>query len=344
MRKKETKPKEITQKESLSKKGTEVVLVTTSTGNIGKHVALSLLKRGFIVKAATRDITNPTGMAKKLSIRGAELVELNFNKPETIEKALQGVDKMFFNVTFSPEFLRQGKVLFEAVAKSKVKFICKISTMEIGLTQDIVALWHEKQEEDLKALNIPCCILRGNGYAQNLSRVFKMPIKHLGLFPSPFGEGKVAYVDCRDIAAVAVETLCRPDEFVGKMFYLHGPEILNHEQVAQIITRVTGRKIKHVMVSGAEFKARVKRFVDVPDHVIDLFIDMCEQVVKTNISAVTNNSIQEILGRPATRVEQYIRDHIEDFTAPLITTPQLIQGTLATVIAVAVGAYFYTRK
>jgi len=318
----------------------ETVLVTTATGNNGKQVVSQLIKRGFIVKAATRSINSEA--ARKLAEKGAIVTYMDPNKEETIDKALEGVDKLFFNLSFGEEMVKQGKILCKSLKKSKVKFICKISTMEIGLTDDPVALWHEEQENDMKACGIDYVILRPNGYMQNLNRIFKMPIKNIGAIVSPFGYGKVGYVDCRDIAEVSAETLARSNEFIGKVIYLHGPQVLDHEEVAQIISKVVGRKVAHIMVTGQEFKERVKRFVDVPERTIDLFVEMCDKIVRTNKSAVTNNAIQEILGRPARTLEGYIRDNIDDFTPPLITKPTQIKIAAATVVvAISAGVYYF---
>jgi len=324
----------------------ETVLVTTATGNIGKPAVEYLLKKGFKVKAASR--TPDSEASKKLAAAGAMSVLMDFERPETIDSALEGVDKILFNLTFSDTFLEDGKVLCEKIKKSKIKFICKISSMEAGLTEDAIGTWHEKQENDMKAIGLPYTVLRPNAYMQNLLRIFKMPIRHLGILSSPFGHGKMSYVDCRDIAEVSSEVLARSNDplFKNQTIFLHGPEIVDHERVAEIITQVVGRNVKHVMVDGPEFKARVLRFVDVPESTIDKFIEMCEKVVKRDIAARTNTAIRDILKRPARTVEEYIRENKMEFTPPMITTPTLVKSlAVVAVLAVAGGAYyFYSKK
>jgi len=220
--------------------------------------------------------------------------------------------------------------------------------MEAGLTEDAIGTWHEKQENDMKAIGLPYTVLRPNAYMQNLLRIFKMPIRHLGILSSPFGHGKMSYVDCRDIAEVSSEVLARSNDplFKNQTIFLHGPEIVDHERVAEIITQVVGRNVKHVMVDGPEFKARVLRFVDVPESTIDKFIEMCEKVVKRDIAARTNTAIRDILKRPARTVEEYIRENKMEFTPPMITTPTLVKSlAVVAVLAVAGGAYyFYSKK
>jgi len=42
---------------------------------------------------------------------------MDFERPETIDSALEGVDKILFNLTFSDTFLEDGKVLCEKIKK-----------------------------------------------------------------------------------------------------------------------------------------------------------------------------------------------------------------------------------
>ena len=71
------------------------ILVTGATGNIGSELLkqLASISDGNIrVRAAVRSING----ASKIKDQEVELVELDYNKPDSINKALNNIDKMFF--------------------------------------------------------------------------------------------------------------------------------------------------------------------------------------------------------------------------------------------------------
>jgi uncharacterized protein YbjT (DUF2867 family) len=70
-------------------KNRDIILVTGATGNQGGAIAHQLLSRGYRVRALTR---NPqSDPSKTLAARGAEVVKGDFDDPESLERALQGV-------------------------------------------------------------------------------------------------------------------------------------------------------------------------------------------------------------------------------------------------------------
>jgi uncharacterized protein YbjT (DUF2867 family) len=66
----------------------DMILVTGATGNQGGAIARRLLSHGYKVRAMTR---NPQGAASKaLAGLGAEVVQGDFDDPQSIERALKG--------------------------------------------------------------------------------------------------------------------------------------------------------------------------------------------------------------------------------------------------------------
>jgi NADPH:quinone reductase-like Zn-dependent oxidoreductase len=72
----------------------EAILVTGATGNVGSEVIKQLSK-------ATTDVNIETAVhsvknAKKVQGNGIDVVQIDYNKPETLKEALMDVDKLFF--------------------------------------------------------------------------------------------------------------------------------------------------------------------------------------------------------------------------------------------------------
>src|SRR5437879_12507908 len=69
------------------------VLVTGATGKQGGHVARLLLKRGHSVQAFTRKADSPA--ARELAKLGAEIVTGDLGERASVERAVEGVDRIF---------------------------------------------------------------------------------------------------------------------------------------------------------------------------------------------------------------------------------------------------------
>jgi uncharacterized protein YbjT (DUF2867 family) len=76
-----------------------------------------------------------------------------------------------------------------------------------------------------------------------------------GVIYSPSGDGKIPYIDPRDVAAVAFVTLTQPGH-LGKKYVLTGSEAISYRQAAEIIGAVIGKKVRFVDESPEEARAR----------------------------------------------------------------------------------------
>ena len=76
-------------------------MVTGSTGNVGSQVVKQLSSFNGTVRAAVQSINR----ANKIKDTRAQLVEMNFNKPETISMALEGINKLFLLTPFVPSMV-----------------------------------------------------------------------------------------------------------------------------------------------------------------------------------------------------------------------------------------------
>lgn len=67
----------------------------------------------------------------------------------------------------------------------------------------------------------------------------------------PAGEGKVSFVDVRDIAAVAVQALSGNEEGLhsGKAYTITVPEAISYGDAAGILSEYIGRNISYVSIA-----------------------------------------------------------------------------------------------
>jgi uncharacterized protein YbjT (DUF2867 family) len=74
------------------------------------------------------------------------------------------------------------------------------------------------------------------------------PVAEQGVLYGMTGEGRVAYIDTPDIAAVAAQALTSPGH-QGNRYTLTRPEALSAAEVAERLSAATGRQVRYVDVS-----------------------------------------------------------------------------------------------
>lgn len=65
----------------------------------------------------------------------------------------------------------------------------------------------------------------------------------------PAGNGKVAFIDLRDVGKVAARVLTAISGHAGNMYTLTGPELYTFFEVADILSRNIGREIEYIPTS-----------------------------------------------------------------------------------------------
>lgn len=75
----------------------------------------------------------------------------------------------------------------------------------------------------------------------------------------PAGRGKAAFVDVRDLAEVAAPTFERPNEHGGRAYHLTGGEALTFDDVAALLSRTLGRRVRYDRASLAGYLLHLRR-------------------------------------------------------------------------------------
>jgi uncharacterized protein YbjT (DUF2867 family) len=278
------------------------ILVTGATGTVGSEVLRLLAGRdGILVRAAVRDLSKSASLAAP----GVEPVWFDYNKPEALSPACRGVDSIFMVSPFTPDGVAQSLALLIAAREAGVKHVVKLSVTR-SLADITVGQWHAAIDDALKKSGMAWTILLPGGFMQNFVET-TAPQPDGGMY-LPVGNAKGAFIDTRDIAAIAAKALTEPGH-EGKEYTLTGPEDLSYTEVASIISEASGRHIRFVDVPEAAAREAMLG-AHMPEWLVDVILEL-HAWSKAGSGGEITTTVQEVLGRPAHTFREFARDYAD---------------------------------
>jgi uncharacterized protein YbjT (DUF2867 family) len=124
----------------------------------------------------------------------------------------------------------------------------------------------------------------------------------------PYAEAPTAPIHERDMAAVAVRTLCE-DGHVGKDYVLTGPQSLSQFEQVGIIGDVIGRSLRFEEISPEE--ARKEMLTMGPLPAINMLLNAWAAAIGQ--PAFVTSTVADITGTPARTFRDWVIDHSTKF-------------------------------
>jgi uncharacterized protein YbjT (DUF2867 family) len=298
----------------------ETILVTGATGTLGSEVVKQLLlsakaKReeddDLIVKAAVRSANDDTfGNFRG----GVQVVQLDYNKPDTLAAAFRSVDKLFLLTPFQSNMVDLTSNLVNEAKNAGVKYIVKQSVMgadaEPGITPGRL---HKRAEKIVQESGIPFTFLRPNFFMQNFVSFYSHFIKTQGAFYVPAGDAKVSFVDVRNIAAVSVQALSKNGggKHTGKAYNITGSEALSYGEAAEILSKEIGKKVNYVSVSDEDARKGMKD-MGMDEWTINSMIELFG-ITRSGYVSDISHAVEQITGNKPITFSQFARDYAGAF-------------------------------
>jgi uncharacterized protein YbjT (DUF2867 family) len=281
-----------------------MILVTGATGNNGQEIVKQLVAAGQAVRILVR---NPE-KATDLQALGVEVAIGDLDHSETLDRALQGIEKALLLPANSPQQVEQEQRFIDAAKRAGVTHIVKFSAAGADVNSPIQILnWHGQSEQYLEESGIAFTHLRPFFFMQNLLQLAAPTQNELYL---PFGDASVAMVDIRDIATVAVKTLTESGH-EGKAYTITGAVALTMNQVVDLITQVRGIPLKYVAVPAEGFKQGLMQWGQ-PEWSAVALSQLLAGLSEGKQSMVTT-AIADITQRSPIAFEQFVQDYASTF-------------------------------
>lgn len=252
----------------------KLILVTGATGLQGGAVANEALNQGFNVRILVRD--ENSSKAQALIQKGAEAVVGNFDDPISLENAMKHVDAVFsvpisgVDTVETDRERRQAFALIQSARKSGVKQFVHTSVAatsrytefpEWGTGQWFEKYWTDKWdiEEAVRSAGFPLwTIVKPAAIMNNFTDKveFMYPLLKQGEIKSvTFADTRIDHIAVEDIAAFVCAAFANPEKFNKHNIEL-AAESLSYQEIAEIISEVTGKQIKITTLSMEEALAQ----------------------------------------------------------------------------------------
>ena len=276
------------------------ILVTGGTGRVGSEVVKELHKRKADIRLLVRKSDAPT-------LAGVEAVIGDLLDPVSVEKAMDGVDRLYLLNAVLPDELTQGLIAYDLAKKLKLRHVVYHSVFRVEHFKDVPHFASKLAiESALREFDVPFTIIRPNYFIQN-DATLKDALTKTGIYPMPLGQVGISAVDIRDIAEAAAIALTSDGHF-GKTYNLNGPEVLSGPKIASIWSGLLGKEIRYSGHDMDAFEEQMRK--QRPSWAAFDIRMMFQGYLERGFAAEAGDveTLTELLGHAPRRYEEFARE------------------------------------
>lgn len=278
------------------------IVVFGCTGTVGSEVIRLLSTQNCFVRGILR---NPSRTYPVVAFN-ISYVSTDLHSQEQLKRACTNADSVFLLTATSPQQIEQEINIIHAAKEVGVQRIVKLSAPIVSKPAHVeVSHWHQQIETVLANQFTDYAILRPYAFMQNWERnTFTM--RTFGEIYGSLGNAARNYVDCRDVAEVAVKYLLSTESLNGESLVLTGAEAITNQDMAQRFSHIINRRIKYVDISSEELKKQLMQRAKLPNWLANHIVELDDLAIK--IPEPTTNSIEKILNRKPRIMDAYLQE------------------------------------
>jgi NAD(P)H dehydrogenase (quinone) len=273
-----------------------MIVVTAASGQLGRHVVDGLRKQGVKFAAGVRNTAVDLGVESR---------ELDYNRPETLESALQGAEKvLLISGSEVGQRVAQHTAVVEAAKKAGVQHIVYTSAPFADTTELVLAPEHKATEEAILASGLAYTFLRNGWYHENYGDTFKQGAA-TGEIVGAAGDGRVASAARKDFADAAVAVLTQPGH-ENKIYELTGDTAWTFADLAEEIAKVADRPVTYRNLTVEGLQEHLVSVGTPPE--IAGFVAALDGNIAAGTLGHTPGDLRNLIGRPTTPVSVAIKE------------------------------------
>jgi uncharacterized protein YbjT (DUF2867 family) len=282
-----------------------MILVTAAHGHQGRQLVPKLAAAGFRVRAAR---VSPDRGDEILRLGATEVFVGDLSDPATYLRAVDGVDTVYHVGPGAVAREREmGFAMVNAARSRGVRHVVFSSVLHP--TIDIVQHRYKRDiEERLIGSGLNYTILRPCEYM--MPEVYIAPVLETGEYPVFWklrSDLRRSLIDIGDLVDVAVKVISEGSRHYHASYDLAGPDRLTSQEIARILSRVTGREVAAIQRTPEDL-LRVLFGTDQPTEALRHPFAVLRSIIRWNDEHdfIGNpNVLAWLLGRPPVSFEQF---------------------------------------
>jgi uncharacterized protein YbjT (DUF2867 family) len=263
--------------------------------------------------APVRAMAHSQERADQLACPGVEPVVADMDRPETLDPALKGIDTVFLVSPMDERVQVRERNVLEAAQRAGVGRIVKL----YGAVQhhgDALGSLHDASVEAIKESGLEWALLSPTSVLETTLLSMIPWIESVGALVASAGDGKVAHVAADDVARAGAVVLAERDEN-GRNYVITGPELLSLAQVAEILSRVTGRSIPYNDLSDQELEKVLVDEAGMTPQQAEIGVIGHFRAWRNGDAEAHTDTFRELTGQSPTTVEEWVSAHRDTFAA-----------------------------
>jgi uncharacterized protein YbjT (DUF2867 family) len=233
----------------------EKILITAATGKTGYATTVELLSDGYPVRIYVRSRNKRAIQLEKL---GAEVTIGGFDSYDQFKDALADIKRVYYCYPVIPGMPENVELFIRLAQTVKIEsvifmgqWLAEFPDQQSVSTNDV-----KKSYALLKESGLNVVYYNPGYFAENVLPMIQS-IVQLGRMPSPFGDGRCPWITTGDQGRVIAALLKNPAPYFGQKVHPTGPRSIDSTEMAEIFSRVTGKKVEVMPISDKMFMKAV---------------------------------------------------------------------------------------
>lgn len=273
------------------------IVVTGATGHLGRLVVEELLARGVAPERIVATGRNVEKLAD-LADRGIQVRPLDYSHPASIRTAVDGASRVL--LVSGNEFgqrAQQHANVAKAAADAGAELLVYTSAPYAATTPMKLAAEHAATEAAIQEIGVPFTFLRNSWYFENYTAQLGTYLEH-GAVVGAASDGLISGATRADYAAAAAGVLTT-DGHQGKIYELGGDEAFTLTDLAQEISKQSGKDVAYRNLPVAEFRQFLTSAAGMPEPIADVMADVDANIAEGRLHSPSRD-LSRLAGRPTT--------------------------------------------
>ena len=234
--------------------------------------------------------------AKQLVAKGISVRYGNFDDRASLEKAMQGIDKVLLISTTDDQRYQQHKNVIDAAKKAGVKQIAytsgKLNNVDSSPLKSHLQS-HFQTEDYIKNSGLSYTIFRNTLYAEVIPVYVGEAVFESGIH-LPAGKGKVPYALRREMGEAIGNALLQKNP-QKTIYTLTGSKLYSYYDIASALSEISGQTVCYIDVDPAPFPKQLKQR-GMPDLMIAIVSGFAADI-KNRQYELVRDDLEQLLGR-----------------------------------------------